>query len=63
LKIAVGRLKDRINEKLKEGKEFRISGDRSLYFNGNYYALHVLPNGRIAGFNPMKNPDDPLKKD
>lgn len=58
LNIAVRRLKNSINNKLKEGKEFRISGDRSLYFNGNYYALHVLPDGRIAAFNPIENPDN-----
>lgn len=58
LNIAVNRLKKAINERLKEGKEFRISGDRSLYFNGNYYSLHVMADGRIAGFNPMENPDN-----
>ena len=39
LKIAIEDLKPKINEKLKEGKDFRIYGDRSLYFNGNHYSL------------------------
>lgn len=56
LKIAIGELKPKINEKLKEGKEFRIYGDRSLYFNGNHYSLHILADGRVAAFHPMENP-------
>jgi len=56
LKIAIENLKDKINEKLKEGKEFRIWGDRSIYFNGNHYSLHILKDGRVAAFHPMENP-------
>jgi len=56
LKIAIEKIKPRINERLKEGKDFRIYGDKSVYFNGNYYSLHILANGRVAAFNPMKNP-------
>ncbi len=56
LKIAIKKLKPKINEKLKEGKEFRIYGDRTLYFNGNHYSLHILGSGRVAAFHPMENP-------
>lgn len=58
LKIAIEELKPKINEKLKEGKEFRIYGDRSLYFNGNHYSLHILADGRVAAFHPMENPTE-----
>lgn len=56
LKIAIEKLKPQLNEKLKEDKEFRVYGDRSLYFNGNHYSLHILANGRVAAFHPMENP-------
>nr|WP_199002965.1 hypothetical protein [Flavobacterium sp. ASV13] len=55
LVIALERLRTPIGERLKEGKEFRISGNKSLYFNGNYYSLHILNNGRIAAFHPLEN--------
>lgn len=58
LKIAIEDLKPKINEKLKEGKDFRIYGDRSLYFNGNHYSLHILADGRVAAFHPMENPTE-----
>lgn len=58
LKIAIEELKPKINEKLKEGKDFRIYGDRSLYFNGNHYSLHILADGRVAAFHPMENPTE-----
>ena len=58
LKIAIDELKPKINEKLKEGKDFRIYGDRSLYFNGNHYSLHILADGRVAAFHPMENPTE-----
>ena len=55
LKIAIKKLKPQINESLKNNKEFRISGNKTLYFNGNYYSLHILDNGKIAAFHPMEN--------
>jgi hypothetical protein len=58
LKIALEELKPKIHEKLKEGKDFRIYGDRSLYFNGNHYSLHILADGRVAAFHPMENPTE-----
>lgn len=54
--IAIENLADKINERLSVGKEFRIWGDKSLYFNGNHYSLHILENGRVAAFHPLENP-------
>ena len=56
LKIAIEKLKPQINEKLQMGKEFRVHGDKTLYFNGNHYSLHILSNGKVAAFHPMENP-------
>ncbi len=56
LVIAIEKLLPQINAKLKENKEYRIYGDKSLYFNGNHYSLHVLGNGRVAAFHPLENP-------
>ncbi|MBD0725980.1 hypothetical protein B6A10_12385 [Flavobacterium sp. L1I52] len=56
LKIAIEKLKPQIDEKLKNGQEFRIFDNRTLYFNGNHYSLHILSNGRVAAFHPMENP-------
>ena len=56
LKIAIEKLKYQINDKMKEGKEFRVHGYKALYFNGNHYSLHILSNGRVAAFHPMENP-------
>lgn len=58
LKIAIEKLKPQINEKLKEGKEFRVYGDRTLYFNGNHYSLHIASNGKVLAFHPMENPTE-----
>jgi len=58
LKIAIEKLKPQINEKLINGQEFRLYGDKSLYFNGNHYSLHILSNGRVAAFHPMENPTE-----
>jgi hypothetical protein len=56
LKIAIEKLKPQINEKLKSEQEFRIFDNRTLYFNGNHYSLHILSSGRVAAFHPMENP-------
>ena len=61
LKIAIENLLPQINDRLSQGKDFRIYGDKSLYFNGNHYSLHVLENGRIAAFHPLENPQDEAK--
>lgn len=58
LKIAIEKLSRQINEMLKEGKEFRVFGDRTLYFNGNHYSLHILSDGRVVAFHPMENPTE-----
>jgi hypothetical protein len=58
LKIAIEKLKPQINEKLNEGNEFRVYGDRTLYFNGNHYSLHIASNGKVLAFHPMENPNE-----
>ncbi|CAM3258602.1 hypothetical protein [Aequorivita lipolytica] len=58
LKIAIENLKDKINERLTLGKEFRIWDDKALYFNGNHYSIHILKDGRVASFHPMENPKE-----
>jgi hypothetical protein len=59
LKIAIENLNDKINDRLKDGKDFRISkGDKSLYFNGNHYSIHILKDGRVSTFYPMENPTE-----
>lgn len=56
LQIAIKQLKPKISAKLKEGKDYRLYGDQSLYFNGNYYSIHIQSNGRVASFHPLENP-------
>lgn len=56
LVIAIKKLLPQINARLSEGKEFRVWGDKSLYFNGNHYSLHILANGRVTAFHPLENP-------
>ena len=56
LKIAIEELLPEINSKLSQGKDFRIYGNKSLYFNGNHYSLHILENGKVAAFHPLENP-------
>ncbi|MCM8571142.1 hypothetical protein NE848_17230 [Gramella jeungdoensis] len=58
LKIAIERLIDPINERLAENKEFRVYGNKALYFNGNHYSLHILNDGRVAAFHPLENPEE-----
>lgn len=58
LKIAIENLKDKINARLEEGKDFRIWGDKTLYFNGNHYSIHILKDGRVSTFHPMENPTE-----
>ncbi|AKP51535.1 hypothetical protein [Cyclobacterium amurskyense] len=58
LQIAIKKLKPQINVRLTSEKEFRVYGDRTLYFNGNHYSLHILSNGRVASFHPMENPNE-----
>lgn len=58
LKIAIENLKDKINERLSLDKEFRIWGDKALYFNGNHYSIHILKDGRVAAFHPLENPEE-----
>lgn len=52
LKIAIEKVQDRIADKLSKGSDFRIYGERTLYFNGNYYSMRIEPNGRVDSFYP-----------
>lgn len=54
LKIAIEKLASQINTRLKEGKDYRVWGDHSLYFNGNFYGLRIEPNGRVNAFYPIE---------
>jgi hypothetical protein len=54
LKIAIENLAKQINTRLKEGKDFRVWGDHSLYFNGNFYGLRIEGNGRVDSFYPIE---------
>lgn len=51
--IAISDLHEKINERLSNGSDFRIYGDKSLYFNGNYYSLRIENNGRVDSFYPL----------
>lgn len=42
LATAIGEISNKIEKQLSAGKDFRIYGDKSLYFNGNYYCLTLL---------------------
>lgn len=55
LKICIESLTPQINVALKAGKQFRANGGKALYYNGNYYAIHILENGRVASFHPLDN--------
>lgn len=52
--IAISDLHEKINERLSNGSDFRIYGDKSLYFNGNYYSLRIEKDGRVDSFYPLK---------
>ncbi len=54
LKIAIEKIHEKINDRLSQSKECRIYGDRSLYFNGNYYAINIDKDGRVAAFHPYE---------
>jgi hypothetical protein len=53
LKIAIEKLVDQINDRLSSGNDLRVFEDKSLYFNGNYYALRIEKDGRIDSFYPL----------
>lgn len=54
LEIAIRKLHDKINDRLIKGLDYRVFGDYSLYFNGNYYAMRIEKNGRVDSFYPME---------
>lgn len=54
LEIAVRKLRDKINERLAGGNDFSIFGDQALYFNGNFYSMRIMKDGRVDSFYPME---------
>ena len=54
LKIAIRKLHNKINERLANGDDFRVYGDQTLYFNGNFYAMRIEKDGRVDSFHPLK---------
>jgi len=57
LEISIRKLSEKINERISEGKDFRIYGERALYYNGNYYSLRIESDGRVDSFYPMEIKD------
>ncbi len=55
LLIAIKQLDPRIQEKLSQGLDFRVYGEKALYFNGNYYSLRIEPSGRLDSFYPNEH--------
>ena len=55
LEIAISKLHDKINDRLTNGKDFRVYGDQTtLYFNGNFYAMRIENDGRVDSFHPLE---------
>ena len=54
LEIAISKLHDKINDRLTNGKDFRVFGDQTLYFNGNFYAMRIEKDGRVDSFHPLE---------
>lgn len=54
LGIAIRKLYDKVNDRLKIGKDFRVFGDQTLYFNGNFYAMRIEKDGRVDSFHPLE---------
>jgi len=52
LRIAIEKVQDRIQDRLSSGADFRIYGEHTLYFNGNYYSMRIEKNGRVDSFHP-----------
>lgn len=54
--VLIGKVIDKINEEIQEffeknsGKRFSRYGKQSIYFEGDYYTLHIEPNGSISTF-------------
>lgn len=56
IKIVIESALPEIIERLSAGKDFRKGGEKSLYFNGNYYAIRIEPSGRLDSFSPYHKP-------
>lgn len=55
LRIAIEKMVEDINQYLSIGRDFRVTGERAIYFNGNYYAIRIESNGRIDSFHPIES--------
>jgi hypothetical protein len=55
LTLIIENLRDKIEETLSEGKEYRKYSDQGYYFNGNYYTLRISPEGRVLQFHAQEN--------
>ena len=54
LGIAIHKLHDKINDRLASNNDFRVFGDQTLYFNGNFYSLRIEKDGRVDSFYPLE---------
>lgn len=52
IKIVLGKVEEEIIEHFmtKPGKDFIRIGERSVYYNGDYYSFHIDKNGRLMTF-------------
>jgi hypothetical protein len=54
--MVIGKVIDRLNDKIQDffeknpGKRYSRYGKESIYFEGDYYTLHIEPNGSISTF-------------
>ncbi len=55
LKVAIEKYWLKIQERLSQGKDFRVYGEKAFYFNGNYYSFRIEPNGRVSTFYANEN--------
>ncbi|MDY0779510.1 hypothetical protein [Tenacibaculum sp. IB213877] len=52
MKEVVNEINDEVQEffKLNPGKRYSRYGEKSIYFQGDYYTIHIEPTGRISTF-------------
>ncbi|GAA4501438.1 hypothetical protein GCM10023172_23280 [Hymenobacter ginsengisoli] len=54
VKIVVKNLSKEIDARLSNGEPFSRQGQQAYYYNGNYYAIRIAPNGRLMQFHPLQ---------
>ena len=52
LNLAIKKLEGEIEIRLSQGLDFRVFGEKALYFNGNYYSIRIEKDGRVDTFYP-----------